>query len=85
MTEISIDEAKDHRPRKEKSRMRLPEAAARVFAQRGYEGTTFREIAEAAGLSRALLSFHFGNKRGLELAVAEWVHERWIQRLAAVY
>jgi len=65
--------------------MRLLEAAARVFAQRGYEGTTFREIAEAAGLSRGLLSFHFGNKRGLELAVAELVHERWVERLAAVY
>lgn len=85
MTESEIDDVKGHRSRKERTRLRLLEAATRVFSQRGYEGATFREIAEAADLSRGLLTFHFGNKRGLELAVAELVHGRWTERLAAVY
>lgn len=85
MTERSIDEGEARQPRRERTRQRLLEAAAAVFGRRGYEGSTFREIAETAGLSRGLLSFHFGSKRGLELAVAEWVHERWTRRLAAVY
>jgi len=85
MTSIEISEANDQQSRRQKTRLRLLEAAARTFGRLGYEGATFREIAETASLSRGLLSFHFGNKRGLELAVAEWVHERWIARLADVY
>ena len=85
MTERPTDEGETRQPRREKTRKRLLEAAAAVFGRRGYEGSTFREIAETAGLSRGLLSFHFGSKREMELAVAEWVHERWVRRLAAVY
>ena len=85
MPEDQISGVIDRQSRRQKTRLRLLEAAARAFGRRGYEGATFREIADAAALSRGLLTFHFGNKRGLELAVAEWVHERWVQRLAAVY
>jgi AcrR family transcriptional regulator len=85
MTERPSDEVETRQPRRAKTRQRLLAAAAEVFGRRGYEGATFREIAETAGLSRGLLSFHFGSKRELELAVAESVHERWLRRLAAVY
>jgi AcrR family transcriptional regulator len=85
MPTIEISAAKNHQSRRQKTRARLLDAAARTFAQRGYAGATFREIADAASLSRGLLSFHFGTKRRLELAVAEWVHARWVERLAAVY
>ncbi len=83
ITDHHVD--KDPRNKREKTRARLVEAASAVFSKRGYEGTTFREIADVSGLSRGLLSFHFGNKRGLELAVAESAHQRWIRRLAEVY
>jgi AcrR family transcriptional regulator len=85
MREPTSEKSPGPASRRAATRKRLVEAAAAVFARRGYEGTTFREIAESAGLSRGLLTFHFGSKRGLELAVAEWVHQRWLRRLAAVY
>jgi len=40
-------------------------AAAPVIAQAGFEGTSVRDIAEAAGVSEALLYKHFPSKRAL--------------------
>lgn len=40
-------------------------AAARAFAERGYDGVTMREIASAAGVDAALVHHYFGTKRGL--------------------
>lgn len=41
------------------------EAAADVFARRGYEGARIEEIAAAAGVSKALIYEHFEGKREL--------------------
>jgi AcrR family transcriptional regulator len=41
----------------------------RVFAEKGFDGTTTRELAEAAGVSEALLFKHFPNKEALYLAM----------------
>jgi len=43
----------------------LIQAAKRVFAERGYDGATVKEIAEAAGVNVSLVSYHFGGKEGL--------------------
>lgn len=43
--------------------------AVTAFAQRGYDGTSLREIATSAGVSLSLLSHHFGSKSGLLRAV----------------
>lgn len=40
-------------------------AIRRVFAQKGFHGTTTRELAEASGVSEALLFKHFPNKEAL--------------------
>lgn len=55
------------RPRKgtDAARGRLAVAAQSLFASRGYEGTTLRAIAAEAGCDPALISYHFGSKRGL--------------------
>lgn len=53
------------------SRRRLLDAAARLFASKGYRETTFVDIAEAAGISRGSITWHFGSKQGLLLAVVE--------------
>ena len=42
----------------------LMEAAAR-FSQRGYDATTIRGVAAAAGVDPALVRYHFGSKAGL--------------------
>jgi AcrR family transcriptional regulator len=44
-------------------------AVRRVFAERGFHGTTTRALAEAAGVSEALLFKHFPNKEALYSAM----------------
>jgi AcrR family transcriptional regulator len=47
------------------TRDRLLNAAADVFAERGYDGTRVADIATAAGVSNAALYAHFGSKAEL--------------------
>jgi AcrR family transcriptional regulator len=54
-------------------RARLREAALALFAERGFEATSARAVAAAAGLSPALVIHHFGSKEGLRAAVDEEV------------
>lgn len=44
-------------------------AAATLFAARGFNGTTTKDIAKAAGVSEALLFKHFPTKRALYAAI----------------
>lgn len=60
------------RPRKDSSyvsadQIILP-VATRMFAERGYAGTSLREIIGECGLAMGTPYHHFGNKRGLYLA-----------------
>lgn len=48
-------------------RERLMEAALALFTQRGYSATTVRELVEAAGVTKPVLYYYFGNKEGLFL------------------
>ncbi|WP_433179640.1 TetR/AcrR family transcriptional regulator [Actinoallomurus sp. CA-150999] len=61
-----------------KTRMRAPArravitaAALKVFAGKGYHGTSLGEIAAAAGVARTVLYDHFPSKRVLLLAVMQ--------------
>lgn len=51
------------------ARERILDEAQRVFAGFGYDGASLRQIAEAAGVPVALVSYHFGSKDGLYRAV----------------
>ncbi|GAA3697283.1 TetR/AcrR family transcriptional regulator [Nonomuraea antimicrobica] len=48
--------------------------ATQLFAALGYDGTSTRQIAEAAGLNIATVNYHVGGKRELYLAVMEAAH-----------
>ncbi len=48
---------------------RLLDAAVELFAQRGFHGTSIRDIAERAGVNVAAGHYHYGSKDGLYLAV----------------
>ncbi|NDU72325.1 TetR family transcriptional regulator [Actinomadura sp. DSM 109109] len=56
-------------------RERIIEAATRLFAALGYDGTSTRMIAEAAGLNVATVAYHVGGKRDLYLIVMERAHQ----------
>lgn len=51
------------------TRERLLQSALRLFAAQGYAQTSTREIAEAAQVNVAAISYHFGDKAGLYRAV----------------
>ncbi len=51
------------------ARAGIRNAALRLFAERGHDAVTVREIATAAGVSPALVVHHFGSKEGLREAV----------------
>jgi AcrR family transcriptional regulator len=57
--------------RADKTRQRLIEAAAQVFAGEGYARATTRALAAAAGVNEVTLFRHFGNKESLFAAVTE--------------
>ncbi|WP_369382829.1 helix-turn-helix domain-containing protein [Streptomyces sp. cg36] len=66
-------EAKPARRPRDSSRSRqlLLDAALELFAERGFDRTTTREIGERAGVDAALIARYFGNKTKLYLAVLE--------------
>ena len=53
----------------EERRAAIISAVQRVFAEKGFHGTTTRELAQAAGVSEALLFKHFPNKEALYAAM----------------
>ncbi|MCW2653411.1 MAG: TetR family transcriptional regulator [Mycobacterium sp.] len=53
---------------------RIRDAAIELFGQHGF-GTALRPIAEAAGVSAALVIHHFGSKEGLRKACDNYVTE----------
>ena len=64
-TEVASSEpTRIRRPRGEPRRL-LIEAASGLFSERGYSGTTTREIADRAGVSETLMFRYFGSKAGV--------------------
>lgn len=49
----------------EPTRDKLLDVAGRIFAERGYQAATIREICIAAGANVAAVNYHFGDKLGL--------------------
>jgi len=60
---------KSRRPTGQERQAGLIAAAASLFAAKGFNGTTTKEIAKAAGVSEALVFKHFPTKRALYTAI----------------
>lgn len=58
-------------------------AAEEVFARRGYHGAALDDIAQAAGISKALIYEHFASKRELHASLVNAHVEEIFQRLQA--
>lgn len=61
----------DRATRRAQTRARLLEAAAAVYARRGFDGATVDEVAAEAGLTKGAVYDHFGSKEKLLLAVLD--------------
>jgi AcrR family transcriptional regulator len=61
----------DRSARRARTREALLEAAARVYARRGFAGATLEEVAAEAGFTKGAVYAHFGSKENLLLALVE--------------
>ena len=59
----------------------LLQAAKDLFGECGYNETTFKKIAERAGVAMGLMTHHFGNKEKLFLACGLEVLENFLGKL----
>src|SRR5512146_2277195 len=62
------------------------EAAIRLFAEKGFQGTKTKDIAEAAGINEALIFRDFQSKDKLYCAILDYASSRintgaWIEEL----
>lgn len=65
----SPPDAPESVPKEAQTARSLLDAAAQVFAAQGFHQARVREIAERAGVNVAAISYHYGGKEGLYLAV----------------
>ena len=63
----------------------LIRAALRLFGEQGYDATSTREIAAAAGANVASISYHFGGKEGLRAACGDFIIGRMGSVMAAAF
>ncbi len=68
----------------EERRAAILRAVRRVFSQKGFDGTTTRELADAAGVSEALLFKHFPNKEALFSAMKLSLNQQDLGRLERI-
>ena len=66
------------------AREKLLVAGTELFALKGFAGVSIRELATAAGVNSALISYHFGGKEGLYEAVDTAQYSRVIGKFEAI-
>ena len=65
-------------------REQLLDIGRRLFAERGFEGTSVEEIAAQAGVSKPVVYEHFGGKEGLYAVVVDREVERFLAMATAI-
>ncbi len=64
--------------------LRLLESALGLFSEKGYEGTSIREIIEGAGVTRPVLYYYFANKEDLFRRLLEPALSEYTQLLRSI-
>ena len=62
--------------RGEATREALIVSALETFSTNGFDSVSTRELAKLANVNQALIGYHFGSKKGLYLAVFEYIVQR---------
>jgi len=65
-------------PTESDTQTKILRAAQRLFARRGYGGTTTRDLAQAAGVAEGTLFRHFDSKKAILVEVAS---QGWVELL----
>ena len=74
MTVVTLPSSRRSRPSPRRREPEIIEAAARVFAERGFHGATTQDIADVLGIRQASLYYYFPSKEGaLELVCLQGV------------
>ncbi len=76
------DTSENRRLIPEQRREEIISAAVRLFCEKGYEGTTIRDIARAVGVTEGLLYHYFPSKA--ELVAECWRRRSWHSRAVAI-
>lgn len=66
------------------TRQALLRAGAELFSERGFDGVPIDNVALRAGVNKALISYHFGGKRGLYVAIIESAFASMAAKLKAL-
>ena len=66
------------------TRQALLRAGAELFSERGFDGVPIDDVALRAGVNKALISYHFGGKRGLYVAIIESAFASMAAKLKAL-
>lgn len=89
--ERSVDGAARHgrspelrQERAVQTRMQILDAAAQIFDERGYGGTSVKDVADRVGMTKGAVYFHYPTKEALTVAVVEAHYDRWPALLEAV-
>lgn len=64
----------------EETKLRLLNAAGEVFAEKGFQRGTIRDICARAGANVAAVNYHFGGKGGLYDALLAHCHKEGLRR-----
>ena len=70
---------------KENTEHKIVEAAREVFINKGYDGSRMQEIADKAGINKALLHYYFRSKDKLFAASFESIFNEEIGAMAEVF
>lgn len=65
----------------DETRLRIVRSSGPIFAEKGFEGTTVRELCAAAEVNLAAVNYHFGSKETLYLEVVQLAHREKLLRV----
>ena len=67
------------------TKQKILEAAAQLFSEAGYDGTSIRDIAKVAEVNIAAINYHFENKENLYHKVISSCHEQFYLMIEAIH
>ncbi len=66
------------------TREKILEVAINLFALKGFDGTTIREIAELADVNVASLNYHFTSKENLRLEIQSFIVNEFREKILSI-